>query len=572
MRRVIALVLALILPLPALAQSDRLVHAQVTRAAGQVLDPADDLDTFAARARRQASYVPPRGLAERNHMVHRVGPLAVWIAALEGEGTAEGRILALHLRGRVAWAARDTARADAEFAGAADAARAAGFGDRDIALLLADRALLALETGDRAGAATHHARALACGPAPCARDLLVRRGADGPAPPALSRAEEDAAARALLDLLGLDEADDIFRTNLTFRSHDLEETRPMEAADYAERAYYLTGGTDSEAAIRAAWLALKANRFARVAEVAAHHLERVEETAMDPLRRLELRRVMARARLRGGDRTAAADYTLLAELAAELIADPAADDFEARLTLAGMVVADAMDTTNIAAARDLLVAVMEHENTLANWSRRARLQHRAGDSLAAAETIRALRRLDWLEDGQRGIYVIQEAAYRRAAGERQVADALESTLPVRSFAVPQTGAALPFDWDYWPAAVRAVMAERDAGNHEGAAWAAADLLPLVPTIEARGDYRDAQILWQIAYTLARGGRPAAAFPIMARAAGIAARLSFADPTGPEGGTLQLLQRDNIRYLLFIDIAWAAARGRTPEEMLVFSRY
>jgi hypothetical protein len=116
------------------------------------------------------------------------------------------------------------------------------------------------------------------------------------------------------------------------------------------------------------------------------------------------------------------------------------------------------------------------------------------------------------------------------------------------------------------------MDQRDAGNYEGAAWAAADVLPLVPGIEARGDYRDAQILWQIAFTLARGGKPAAAFPVMARAAGIAARLSFADPTGPEGGTLQLLQRDNIRYLLFIDIAWAAARGRTAEEMLVFSRY
>lgn len=564
--------LALVLPLPVLAQSDRLILAQVTRAAGQVLDPADDLDAFATRARRQASYMPSQSLAERNTMVHRLGGLAVWIAALEGERTVEGRILALHLRGRVAWAARDTARADAAFAAAEEAARAAGFGDRDIALLLADRAALALASGDRAGAAAFHARALTCGAAPCDRDLLVRRGADGSPPPALSRAEEDAAARALLDALGLEDADDIFRTNLAFRSHDLEETRPMEAADYAERAYYLTGGTDSEAAIHAAWLALKANRFARVAAVAAHHLERVEEAVMDPLRRLELRRVMARARLRGGDRTAAADYTLLAELAAVLIADPASDDFEARLTLAGMVVADAMDTTNIAAARDLLEAVMVHENTLANWSRRARLQHRAGDSLAAAETIRALRRLDWLEDGQRAIYVIQEAAYRRAAGERQVADALDSTLPARFYTVPATGAPLPIEFSLWPTAVLSVMAERDAGNHEGAAFAAAGLLPLVPTLEARGEYRDAQILWQIAYTLARGGRPQAAFPIMARAAAIAARLSFADPTGPEGGTLQLLQRDNIRYLLFIDIAWAAARGRTPEEMLVFSRY
>ena len=42
--------------------------------------------------------------------------------------------------------------------------------------------------------------------------------------------------------------------------------------------------------------------------------------------------------------------------------------------------------------------------------------------------------------------------------------------------------------------------------------------------------------------------------------------------GADGGTLQLLERDRWRYLLFVDIAWSAMSGQAPEDMLVVSRY
>ena len=82
-------------------------------------------------------------------------------------------------------------------------------------------------------------------------------------------------------------------------------------------------------------------------------------------------------------------------------------------------------------------------------------------------------------------------------------------------------------------------------------------------------YVDAQTLWQMAFTFARAGDSEIAFDLMNRAARIAANLSY---EGAGEGTLQLLERDRWRYLLFIDIAWSAATGQTPEEMTVVSRY
>jgi len=58
---------------------------------------------------------------------------------------------------------------------------------------------------------------------------------------------------------------------------------------------------------------------------------------------------------------------------------------------------------------------------------------------------------------------------------------------------------------------------------------------------------------------------------MKEAASIAARLSFADANDTDGGSLQLLRRDKFRYLLFVDIAWAAASGLPPDSMTGSSR-
>ena len=90
--------------------------------------------------------------------------------------------------------------------------------------------------------------------------------------------------------------------------------------------------------------------------------------------------------------------------------------------------------------------------------------------------------------------------------------------------------------------------------------------------EANGSYTDAQTLWQMAFTFARVGETDIAFDLMNRAARIAATLSFEGAGGADGGTLQLLERDRWRYLLFVDIAWSAMSGQAPEDMLVVSRY
>ena len=116
-----------------------------------------------------------------------------------------------------------------------------------------------------------------------------------------------------------------------------------------------------------------------------------------------------------------------------------------------------------------------------------------------------------------------------------------------------------------------IFSLRDYGNYEGAAYLVSQIFDKIPERIASGTYRDAQRLWQYAFTLARVGEQSTAFEIMDAAARIAAELSFSDASGSGGGTLQLLARDKERYLLFIDIAWNALRGQTPQDMIVLSR-
>ena len=112
---------------------------------------------------------------------------------------------------------------------------------------------------------------------------------------------------------------------------------------------------------------------------------------------------------------------------------------------------------------------------------------------------------------------------------------------------------------------------RNLGNYEGAAYLISQVLDKVPQKIASGTYQDAQGLWQFALTLSRVGQQSVAFEIMNEAARIASTLSFADVSGSGGGSLQLLERDRERYLLFIDIAWNALLGKIPQEMIVMSR-
>lgn len=566
----LALIVPLLAPLPARAESlaqSQMLELAATGSFARQMTAGTTLDDVVATANRRG-YGTNRTLWMFSNLDDLV-PLIDWLA----QGDAGRRTVAMTLTARIIWTAGDTARARAMFGQALDMATAAGIGDREIGFLLADLAVLDFAMGDLAAAAAWRARAARCGALPCPFDLLERLAEAPPDdltdPP---RPEVDRRVDAFLSRHLPDQRETYWGRHLVSTSFRIEDSYPVEAADYAERGYYVTERVQD--ALHAMWLALKVNRFARVQDIAAHLAERVDEATMAPRDRLAFRRLLARAELRGGDRMASADYTVIVDLGVAMLAgDAQAEGFGQTLSEADKLMLDVMDSTNINAGLRLVDALLVHDNSVQNWSRRARLLHRAGDSAAAAEIMRTLRGLDWITDWSRRVYLVQEAAYARAAGETGVADALMSTLPPADFTVPDTGAPLPTEgFSLWPTGITAAMDERDAGNHEGAAHAMAGELQYVPTLADRGSYTDAQILWQVAYTLARGGQPAEAFPIMTRAAAIAASLSFADPTGVDGGTLQLLQRDNIRYLLFIDIAWAAARGVTPEEMMVFSRY
>lgn len=119
----------------------------------------------------------------------------------------------------------------------------------------------------------------------------------------------------------------------------------------------------------------------------------------------------------------------------------------------------------------------------------------------------------------------------------------------------------------------AMIMLRDFGGVDGAG-AIAEIAGATIDAEASDhpDYETAQQLWQVAYSLALAGREAAAFQRMSRAAAIAVGRSFESVDDTDGGSLQLMRRDRWRYLLFVDIAWSAARGEPPAEMTVPSRY
>ena len=203
----------------------------------------------------------------------------------------------------------------------------------------------------------------------------------------------------------------------------------------------------------------------------------------------------------------------------------------------------------------------------------ARLLSREGRHVEAADLIASLRAASGLDpdsSGQR-IMKVQEAAYREAAGQKAEAEALREGLPPMPRTLPQRGDA-PAPRADDRSKMQSINRLRDEGHYEAAAWLAGQHLGLVTEWIERGRYSDSQNLWQFAYTLLRGGEPLLALEIMNRAAAIASSLSFENVEGAGGGTLQLLQRDRVRYLLFIDIAWNLVSGDEPVHTLVFSRY
>ncbi len=178
---------------------------------------------------------------------------------------------------------------------------------------------------------------------------------------------------------------------------------------------------------------------------------------------------------------------------------------------------------------------------------------------------------------------VQEAHYRDLAGDEAEAARLRDLAGYEVFyqapweplpSTPEAEAVVRYQarefqsWDSYDY-IRDIIDLRDNGSYEVAALKLRDYRWLAMAAQDNRAYVDAQTLWQMAFTFARAGETGIAFDLMNRAARIAANLSY---EGAGEGTLQLLERDRWRYLLFIDIAWAAVSGQTPEEMTVVSRY
>ena len=536
------------------------------------MDPQADLDSFARRADRHYRTV------YRGYL-----PSLLPIALALADGPPADRLLGLVIEARLLWAqdgdADDPSRAAAEatYRQALTLAEAESYTDRQIAGLLADLAALEFSRGNAEAAGAYLDRARACAGLSCPEDITS--GTD--APPSspyygLDRGDIDDLVRRFLDR-HLPDATPYLADYFASQGYDLEDQYPMEAATYLDRAW-LTGRKPYHALVAMDY-ALRANRFGRVRAIATEVTERGLAGSMKPSDALRLRRLDLRAAFRSGDPTAPAAYDALADEAITAFLDPTT--FPERYNLPGeldRLLRDIMDTENLGAADRLSMAMVERESEPYKWeqlwTRRARLLHRDGQSLVAADIIRQLREIAEVEPGSTPRYDIQEAAYARAGGDLETAERLMAPYPPRSFDIPDIGEPLPpfnlFEGTRPPFAGAIDM--RDAGNHDYAAWILADELRYVPTFAEEGDYQSAQWLWQVAFTLAIGGQPGAAFEVMSRAAAIAAGLSFADPTGEAGGSLQLLQRDNWRYLLFVDIAWAAAKGRPTEALMVVSDY
>ncbi|MBL4917132.1 hypothetical protein [Szabonella alba] len=534
------------------------------------LTPDAELSDFARRASRHY-------FIWLNGDLPSLLPLALTLA----EGGPEDRLLGLVIEARLLWsqgrASDDTSHAVARetFLRALNLAQGEAYTDRRIAGLLADLAAMEFSLGNTGPATAYLDRARACAGLTCAEDITSR--SDGPAASrfyGLSRADLDDLARDFFARHMPGETAPLAR-HFASQGHDLGSSYPMEAATYLDRAW-LTGRAPQHG-LSAMDYALKANRFARLREIAAEMAERGLIDALPPRDALRWRRLDLRAAFRGGDPTAPAAYDALVDRAIADFLDPARfpDRYDLPAELDHLL-RDIMDTDNLGAADRLSMAMIERVSDNSKWEslwmRRARLVHRDGQSLAAADILMELRAALERDPGSDPVSEVQEAAYARAGGDNARAEALLARHPTRSFVIPETGDPLPARGWTDPHVFGPALQTRDNGNHEAAAWLMADALRYVPTIAAEGHYTSAQWLWQAAFTLAIGGEPGAAFAVMSLAAAIAARLSFADPTGEARGSLQLLQRDNWRYLLFVDIAWAAAMGRPTEALLVVSDY
>ncbi len=460
------------------------------------------------------------------------------------------------------------------------AATRAGWRDREMRTALHDLAVILAASGDP-GAARLEKRASVC-PRPCASDRPTRLYALGRKAVAATSGEDvpvgerlkalKVARPWLRDTLGA--ASPWYRIYLGAHAAEFEDVRPFTAIDLAREQ--LADVTDPAArAERVAALSSSLRRagdYREAAERAAEAAALWTSLGKDGDARLaRWDEVMARLRL--GDGTARDGLKAMApDLLTTLIA---VDD----VSLLRALAYDLVGSHLWAEADPVLAAVVARAEGLwgaGQYLRGAALAGRARIALRAGRFEAAEAFLDQAEAASPKIatpthgvlrigLLAERAALREAEGRREEAARLR--------AEAARAATAPVEEEPASFVIGAMTQLRDLGGIDGGGVIAEiAATQLDGETSERPSYRTAQDLWQIAYALALSGKAEPAFQRMTRAAAIAVRHSFESVDDTDGGSLQLMRRDRWRYLLFVDIAWSAAKKRPPEEMTVPARY
>ena len=341
------------------------------------------------------------------------------------------------------------------------------------------------------------------------------------------------------------------------RAAEEEERRPETAYRHYRVAAGLLARSEPQSLARALFLKDAARHALRASEYyAAAEWAREGVAILTPISQSEpsnatarsylalLNRILARAHWRIGG----ADVGTVFRVAVD--ASLASGD----LPIAQDLMMDLIDARQHDQALRLAGAIIAvHPDNVPARLVRARVLADTGDLLGAATE---------LVDASAGNRVVrlQRAILLERAGEQTGAAKIRTGLATES--------PTDFSLEY----LNEIAELRDFGLREAASEIVGGFIPLANQIAASGTYRDAQTLWQIAYTMARGDDLASALRLMRQASDIALRLSLAEANEPDGGSLQLLRRDRFRYLLLIDILWGAATGQRQQHLLVSARY
>ncbi|WP_176527119.1 hypothetical protein, partial [Pelagimonas varians] len=488
----------------------------------------------------------------------------------------------------------DAARALEMFSAVLADARGQGFSDARLHAILMDQWAAAVLAGEPDVAAQARAATAACRVEKCGADITARlAGRYQVLPKTVYPSSLQGTKQAAADAFFREVFPGDFLKLADLYSNGGSERRPMDGARnhmtgfaFAEQVPDLPVADLAQRAERAMSALIRAGKYRQASDIGA----RTEARATQALAVGDLSAYFyqkwARASFRLGDAAARAYYR---RAVVKMLAAPERD--LRWFNQAEDLALDLLDT----GYDDSLLALIDGRADKADM--RARVLFRQGKAEEAAQVYRGFRlRAEAELSGKNSIdtpaiyaqsaklraIAVQEAHYLAAAGDVQGADAMRALGRTADWPTPWPDLDAPM-----PAGLQARFTQetqgfggsmglirpmfelRDTGNYQGAAVWMRDMAWVAQGADQSGSYLDAQTLWQMAFTFARAGDMARAFDLMDRAARIAARLSF---EGAGEGTLQLLERDRWRYLLFVDIAWGAVTGRVPEQMLVVSRY